>query len=366
MIAAPTDLAFAWYAPTHGDAGIIGGKDDRLAWSPAYIDEIAVEAEQAGFDSILIPAGPSCADPFVTATHIALATTRIAPLIAVRTGSWLPTVAAKTAMTLDQLSGGRVKLNIVSGGSPIELAMDGDHESHDVRYRRTREYLQILRLLAEPEPATFSGEFFDIRGASFTPAARRPGGIPLYLGGASDDALRIAAENADVYLMWGERVEDVEQQLVKARAFASETGRSIRHGMRINLIVRKSSDEAWAAADAMVASVDDAMREKAGRYIADSDSQGVARLQRLAGESSRDSAYWTGMVPYRSGNSSALVGSPDEVAKSLQGYVDAGISEFIFSAYPHRGNATFIGEHVLPQLRDRAPQSSSAGSGARP
>lgn len=351
MTPSPSDLAFSWYAPTHGDASIIGGSDESLRWSPSYIDEIAIEAEQAGFDSILIPTGPSCADPFVTATHIVMATTRISPLIAVRTGNWPPTVAAKAAMTLDQLSGGRVKLNIVSGGSPFELAMDGDHEAHDGRYRRTREYLRVLRLLAEATPTTFSGEFFDIRGASFAPSAHRTEGIPLYLGGASEDALQIASENADVYLMWGERAEDVERQLTKAREFAARAGRNIRYGMRINLIVRETTEAAWEAADAMVASVDEAMREKARRYISDSDSHGVSRLQKLVAQKSNDPAYWTGMVPYRSGNSSALVGSPDEIVSSLQRYVDAGISEFIFSAYPHHGTATFIGKHVIPRLR---------------
>ena len=352
-----SELSFAWYAPTHGDATIIGGHDEHLGWSPSYIDEVALEAEAAGFTSILIPTGPSCADPFVTAGHIVAATTDLVPLIAVRTGSWLPTVAAKAAMTLDQISGGRVSLNIVSGGSPMELAMDGDYTRHDIRYRRTGEYLEVLRDLWRGEPTTYKGEFFDITGAAFRPPVVRKEGIPLYLGGASEDAIRIAAAAADVYLMWGEPAEAVSMQLDKARRFASEAGREIRYGMRINLIVEETTEAAWAKAHQMVASVDPEMRERARAYLKDSDSQGVARLQSIAGDGAQDPAYWTGMVPFRSGNSSALVGSPQEVAAALYRYVEAGISEFIFSAYPHRGTARLVGESVIPALRRRAEEN---------
>ncbi len=356
-------LSFAWYAPTHGDSTIIGGRDRDRGWSPSYIDEVAREAEAAGFESILIPTGPTCADPFLTAGHIVAATTDLVTLIAVRTGSWLPTVAAKAAMTVDQISGGRVSLNIVSGGSPMELAMDGDYSQHEVRYRRTGEYLEVLRYLWRGEPTTYKGEFFDITGAVFRPPIARKEGIPLYLGGASADAIRIAASFADVYLMWGEPAEAVSLQLDKARHFASEAGREIRYGMRINLIVEETTEAAWSKARQMVASVDPEMRERARAYLANSDSEGVARLQRVAGDDAQDPAYWTGMVPFRSGNSSALVGSPQEVAAALYRYVEAGISEFIFSAYPHLGTARLIGESVIPSLRRMVEEKSSKING---
>jgi alkanesulfonate monooxygenase len=349
-------LRFGWYAPTHGDGHIIGGRSAGLEWSPGYIDEVAAEAEAAGFDMILIPAGPGCADAMVTAAHIAAATTSLRPLVAVRPGSVPPTVLAKSAATLDHVSGGRMCLNIVTGGSPAELAMDGDHEPHDRRYARTAEFMTVLRRVWSRDRVDFDGEFFRIVNASLAPKPVRPAGIPLYVGGSSPAAAGVAAELADVYLMWGEPRDAVAAQVDRVRTAARELGRSPRFGMRINLIVDEHSEVAWQRAHAMRERVDPEMSRRAQDYIRNSDSVALARIQALTGHTHDDPAFWTGMVPFRSGNSTALVGSVDEVATSLRGYVRAGISEFIFSSYPHRDSVKLVGTRVLRALRDnRAP-----------
>lgn len=347
-----SELRFCWYAPTHGDGRIIGGRSADLAWSPHYINRVAVEAEAAGFDMILVPAGPGCADAMVTASHISHVTTRLRPLIAVRPGSVSPTIFAKAAATLDHASGGRVSLNVVTGGSPSELAMDGDHEPHDRRYTRTAEFMAVLRMVWAGENINYDGEFFRIVNASFAPKPLQPGGAPLYLGGSSSAAVAVAAEFADVYLMWGEPSGAVAAQVERVRAAAAALGRSLRFGMRINLTVDHTSEAAWARAHAMRAQVDPQLAERAQAYIRDSDSTALARIQALTEEEQDDPAFWTGMVPFRSGNSTALVGSVDEVAASLRRYIDAGISEFIFSSYPHHETAELIGTRLRPVLMD--------------
>lgn len=343
---------FSWYAPTHGDARLIGGRSPDLAWTPAYIDGVAVAAEAAGFDSILLPVGPGCADAMVSATHIALATERLRCIVACRPGSQSPTVLAKAAATLDHVSDGRVSLNVVTGGSPMELAMDGDHEPHDRRYARTREFMAILRAVWSGDAVDYRGEFFRIVEASLEPKPVQPSGPPLYLGGSSEAAVRTAAEEADVYLMWGEPSEAVGEQIARVRAACDATGRTLSFGMRINLIVEEEREAAWERAGAMVAGIDEAMASRASRYLANSDSTAVSRIQALRGADHGDPAFWTGMVAARSGNSTALVGSPGDVVASLRRYVDAGVTEFIFSAYPHGGDSPgFVGEHVVPELR---------------
>jgi alkanesulfonate monooxygenase len=344
-------LRFGWYAPTHGDGRIIGGRSPDLGWSPAYIDEVALAAERAGFDTILIPAGPGCADGFVTAAHVARATRTIRCLVACRTGSASPSFVAKAAATLDHVLGGRLELNIVTGGSPQELRMEGDHVEHDRRYERTREFMGLLRALWTSDGVTHCGEFFHIVEAAFEPKPVQPDGPPLFLGGSSDGAVQAAAEAADVYLMWGEPSPAVENQIAKVREAAAALGREPRFGMRINLIVDAESDAAWERARAMLADVDPAMAARAEAYLATSDSTAVSRIQALQHVQAEDSAFWTGMVPLRSGNSTALVGSVAHVVSSLQRYVDAGVSEFLFSAYPHHETVMQIGTSVIPGVR---------------
>jgi alkanesulfonate monooxygenase len=230
--------------------------------------------------------------------------------------------------------------------------MDGDHEPHGRRYDRTVEFMSVLRAVWAGDGVSFSGEFFRITNASLAPKPLQPGGIPLYLGGSSDAAVAAAAL-ADVYLMWGEPSEAVARQIDKVRA-AAALGRSLRFGMRINLIVDETSEAAWARAHAMREQVDAEMAERARAYINNSDSTALARIQALRDQTTDDPTFWTGMVPFRSGNSTALVGSVDEVAQSLQRYVDAGISEFIFSSYPHRDTVKLIGTQVLSALRDNS------------
>lgn len=346
----PENLRFNWYAPTHGDARIIGGRDTDLAWTPAYIDRVAQEAENASFEGILLPVGPTCADSFISGVHIAMATKRLRVIVAARTGAVLPTVAAKSLATMSHLAPERIAINVVTGGSPMELAMDGDNLPHEARYRRTAEFLQILRGSWEKAPFDFGGEFFKVRGARFTPRPASP--VPVYLGGASESAVHAAAKYADIYLMWGESAEAVVRHLAMVRSLAGLAGRQIRCGMRINLIVGKTHDDAWHMAESGLAAVTSTQAASAAAYIRDSDSEGVRRIQQTQAITTGDRAvYWTGMVPFRSGNSTALVGSPEEVAAALGNYVRGGVEEFIFSSYPHHESVELIGAEVLPRLR---------------
>jgi alkanesulfonate monooxygenase len=341
-------VPFAWYAPTHGD-GFHMGCAAEIEATPDYIVEVARAAEEVGFESILIPAGPTCTDALITATHIVCHTKRIRPLPAIRPGFVAPTVAAKMAATLDHVSGGRVSLNIVTGGSPPELAMDGDFVEHDARYRRTAEFIAVMKRVWSGDDVDFAGEFYRIRGATLRP---RPAQTPfprLYLGGSSEAALAVAAEHIDRYLMWGEPIEMAAQHIERVRSHASGRGRTgLRYGLRITLVVAETEGEAWRRAQEMVARVDERSVSKVARYLSSSDSKAQQRIQSTRDFRTTDRCYWTGMTAYRSGNSTALVGSYAQVAESLRMYVRAGISEFIFSGYPHLEMAFQVGRYLLP------------------
>lgn len=343
---------WCWYAPTHGDGYFVGAALPERAGTPEYISKVARAAENAGFDSILIPAGPTCTDAFITSTHIVTETQTLRPLIAVRPGFVSPTMVAKMAATLDHISNGRVSLNIVTGGSPMELAMDGDFLDHDGRYRRTDEFTEILKMTWTHDSAySYDGEFFRIENSITRPKPVQRPYPRLYLGGTSEPAIEVAARHVDTYLMWGEPVEMVREQLARVSDAATRYQRSLRFGLRINIVVADTELEAWDRAREMISRVDHSNTSRLARYFRNSDSTSLARIQSLRNHEWSDKCFWTGMTEFRSGNSTALVGSVDQIAESLYSYRRAGISEFIFSAYPHLEACEFVGTRLMPILK---------------
>ena len=340
-------LLFSWYSPTHGDGEYIGSKDPKFEGAN-YILQNAIEAEKANFDSILIPTGPTCTDSFITATHIASLTKKIKPLIAVRPGFIAPSVAAKMVATLDIISNGRVSLNIVTGGSPIELAMDGDFVEHDKRYERTDEFIEVMKRVWLDDSFSFEGNYFHTENTKIPVKPIQNPYPKLYLGGSSESALKVAVKHIDTYLMWGEPVEKIKEQITKIKL---QSNQSLRFGMRINLIVADTETEAWEKAEEMLANVSKHNNDYLNKYLANSDSTALQRIQSLRGKVFDDPCYWTGMVPYRSGNSTALVGSSEQIIDSLKKYMEAGITEFIFSSYPHLETVSYIGDKIIPALK---------------
>ncbi|MFT0804127.1 LLM class flavin-dependent oxidoreductase [Bacillus swezeyi] len=348
-----SEVLFHFYAPTHGDSRYIGQSQPEIEGSPEYIVKIAERAEESGFNGILIPTGPRCADAFITATNIIVNTKILRPLIAIRPGFISPTVASKMVSTLDILSSGRVSLNVVSGGSPKELAMDGDFTNHDKRYERTKEFTEILKGVWGDSTYDYDGQFYKISGAKFKPNPIQKPYPKLYLGGTSEPALQVASELFDTYLMWGEPLENVKIQIQKVKKKAKRYGREIKCGIRINIITATSEELAWKKAEKIISQVNEDKVSMLKEYMANSDSVSLKRIQSLKEKKFEDPCFWTGMTSYRSGNSTALVGSYEQVAESLIKYIGVGITEFIFSSYPHLETVSEIGEEILPIVREK-------------
>jgi len=349
-------LTFHWYLPTHGDGRRVAEKAPSRPATPSYLRRVARAAERAGFDGILIPAGPNCADPVVSAALVTQATKRLRPLVAIRPNAMHPTIAAKMVATLDQISEGRIAINIVTGGSPMELAMDGDHLAHDDRYRRTDEFIRVLKAAWRGKAFDFDGEFYQVKGAVFRPPPLQEPRPPIYLGGVSSGAVAVAREHADVHLRWGEPVERVAEEVRELRREVEHASRgdpmtALRSGLRINIVIAETRDLAWQKAREIVSNPDPHAVERLERYFVNSDSQSLDRIQGLRDTETSDPAFWTGMVPFRSGNSTALVGSAEDIVSSIKRYVAAGIEEFIFSSFPHDRAASAIGRDVISELR---------------
>jgi alkanesulfonate monooxygenase len=366
-----------WFIPTHGDGRYLGTNEAGRALDLTYLQQVAMAIDRLGFYGALLPTGRSCEDAWVTASFLAATTQQMRFLVAVRPGLISPTLAARMAATFDRLSGGRLLINVVTGGDPVELAGDGLFQSHDERYEMTDDFLTVWRaLLSNQAEVNFEGNHLTVRGAKLLyPAVQQPY-PPLYFGGSSDAAIDIAAKHVDYYLTWGEPPAQVAEKIDRVREAAGRKGRDLRFGIRLHLIVRETEAEAWEDADKLISRLTDQTVAAARKLMARHDSTGQQRmiaLQKLNGGNRSRAALevspnlWAGVGLVRSGAGTALVGDADTVAERMREYHALGIETFIFSGYPHLEEAYRAAELLFPRLplQHDLPSPSSGGQPQR-
>lgn len=349
---------FLWYIPNQVRAGHRG---EPVATDHNSLDTLTEQAralEDHGWAGALIGTGWGRPDTFTVAAALAARTERFQPLIAIRPGYWRPAQFASAAATLDHLSGGRIRVNIVSGLD--DLAAYGDSEGDQAqRYARTKEFMQLLRRLWTEEDVTYDGAHFQVSGATVEPRiAPRPGRPhpKLYFGGASAAAERVAATEADVQLFWGEPLADIAERIARLKALSVELDREhppLEFGLRITTLVRDTSEQAWADAEARVAE----MARNNGEGWHDHRRAVAVGQQRLydlqaRGDVLDDNLYTApGKVGGGGAGTTWLVGSAEEVAASLCRYQALGITQFVLSDTPYLQEIRHQGESLLPLLR---------------
>jgi alkanesulfonate monooxygenase len=357
-----------WFLPTNGDSrtdlslgNAVGREGSRVLDGSSerpptvdYIGQIARSAEDLGFQAALVPTSSWCEDGWVMTAALSALTKTFKFLVAYRPGLVSPTLAAQQAATFQRVSGGRLLLNVVTGGDDSEQRRFGDHLSKRERYARAGEYLHVLRELWTGEEVTFSGEHVSVEGARIIPHPVWP---EIYLGGSSSDALDIAARYSDVYLTWGEPPQAVAAKLDAVRERAEFYGRELRFGIRLHVISRDSSEEAWAEAQRLLDGLSSEQIAQSQKIQRASGSEGQRRMTELH-NGGKDGLeiypnLWAGVGLVRGGAGTALVGSHEEVADRMAEYHDLGIDEFILSGYPHLEEAYRFGEGVMPVLQRR-------------
>ncbi len=372
-------LRFHWFLPTNGGDGrqVVGGGHGVAAEgsgrpaSVPYLGQIARSAEQLGFEAALTPAGAWCQDAWISTAMLSAQSERLKFLVAFRPGLVSPFLAAQMAGTFQNLSGGRLLLNVVTGGESHEQRMFGDFLDKEARYERCDEFLHVVRALWRGERVSFEGRHVAVEDAQLT---QIPDPVPdIYFGGSSPAAGRVAARHADVYLTWGEPPEAVAAKVAWIRGLAAEEGREIRFGIRLHTIARDTSEEAWAEADRLLAGISEEQIARVQEGLRRSESEGQRRMLDL-NRGSKDGLeihphLWAGVGLVRGGAGTAMVGSHAEVADLVEEYAAVGIEEFVLSAYPHLEGAYWFGEGVLPELARRGlwehPQRAPSGRGAR-
>lgn len=343
-----------WFIPTQGDGRYLGTTHLMRQTDHGYLKQIAQAVDQLGFEGVLLPTGNSCEDAWVIASTLIPVTRRLKFLVAVRPAVMSPTMSARMAATFDRFSEGRLLINVVTGGDPEEAKGDGVFLSHDERYEVTDEFLSVWRQCMTGAPTSFHGKHIHVEGAKLIyPPLQKPY-PPLYFGGSSKAAIELAARHVDLYLTWGEPPALVAEKIKVVREKAEQAGRTLRFGIRMHVIVRESSEEAWNTANELIQYVDEDTIERSQRALAKLDSEGQRRMVALhKGDRSHleiSPNLWAGVGLVRGGAGTALVGDPQTIAKRLLEYADVGIDTFILSGYPHLEESYRVAELLFPLL----------------
>jgi len=342
---------YAWFgALCDDDYEFLGVPDAELRSSWAHCREIVLRAERNGFDNVLLPSGYALGiDATAFASAIAVETSRIKLLLAVRLGELVVPQLARQIATLQQVSDGRLVINAISSDLP------GEALSSEDRYRRTTESIAVLRTLLAGKRIDFDGRFVSAHVDAPRIAVESPHDPVIYFGGLSEAARECAAESSDVYLMWPDTTPRMVEVMREMNSRAAKFGRTLCYGWRSHVIVRETEAEARAAAKRLLSRLDADTGAAIRAKSLDSHSAGVARQSELR-ESADAEGYierhlWTGIGRARSGAGIAIVGDPGQVASKIREIRDAGVSTFILSGYPHLTECDLVARHVLPKLR---------------
>ncbi|WP_457329911.1 FMNH2-dependent alkanesulfonate monooxygenase [Rhizobacter sp. P5_C2] len=357
-------MKILWFIPTHGDSRYLGTSKGARAATFDYFKQVAIAADSLGYEGVLLPTGRSCEDSWVLAASLIDATRRLKFLVALRPGLVQPVQSARMAATFDRLSGGRLLVNLVTGGDAEELEGDGLFLPHAQRYELSREFLTIWRdVLAKShdnEGVSFDGEHLRVKGGKVLyPPINKPY-PPIFFGGSSEEAHELAAQQLDTYLTWGEPPEAVATKVADIRQRAAKHGRTLEFGIRLHVIVRETEDEAWRAAAELVSHLDEETVARAQQKFAQMDSVGQRRMAELnKGKFNPKNVreglevapnLWAGVGLVRGGAGTALVGDPQQVADRIKEYAALGLEYFILSGYPHLEEAHRFAELVFPLL----------------
>lgn len=341
----------AWFsALCADDYEFLGVPDGQLRSSFEHCGDIVKTADSLGYQNILLPSSFQVGqEPLPFASAMAASTDQINQLVAIRMGEIHPPMLARHISTIDHITKGRLAVNIISSDLP------GETMESSQRYARARESIEILKQCWTQDRIRYDGKFYqlDIPWTDPVKPYQQNGGPLLYFGGISPAAKDLCAEHCDVFLMWPETEERLQETMTDLSYRAAAYNRKIDFGLRIHMIVRESEEEAQGAAQRLVSKLDAKAGEKIKSRAQDNQSAGVLRQDALREQTIDDyiePLVWSGIGRARSGCASAIVGDPDQVYAKLQRYIDLGIRAFIFSGYPHIDECELFAKHVLPRL----------------
>jgi alkanesulfonate monooxygenase len=325
---------------------------------PTYIETVAKAHENAGFDRALLAFHSTSPDGLQVGQHVLSVTERLNVLIAQRPGFTSPTLLARQLATIDQFSRGRVALHVITGGNATELRQDGNTlDDKDERYARTSEFLDVVRAeWSSEKPFNYTGKYYQVQNGFSQVKPYRAEGIRVFVGGASDAAIEVAGKHADTFALWGESYAQVRDVTSRVHSAAAHHGRPTpRFSLSVRPIIADTEKKAWEKAEAILERAT-ALQDKTGyRKPADGHATaGARRLLALAEQGTRiDKRLWTEIAKLTGANSNttAVVGTPEQVAEVFGDYYDLGISHFLIRGFDPLIDAIEYGRELIPLTR---------------
>lgn len=349
-------IELGWFLPTRGDTDDYG-EPLKIAAGPDMFERVTIAAENAGFEYMLIPVGHQCWDAWMTGALMIGRTKKIKMLVAARPTYINPVLLAKMIATCDQLTRGRIAVNLIAGQSEVENVAEGIKLGKEERYEAMDEEVTILKQLwtSGGKPTDFTGKYSTLKGAELPVLPYQKPYPKFYLGGGSAQAAQISAKHSDVHLFWGDTVERIGQNISEMRALAARHGReqALGFGMRLQVICREKEADAWEAAHGLVKNVTDARERYILEHYANSAAnQRVQELRRTKGDLIAPN-LWSGLSRARPGAGICIVGDPVQCASVLQQFIDVGCHSFCLSGYLHDAEAMRFAQWVRPILAER-------------
>jgi alkanesulfonate monooxygenase len=357
---------------------------------PGYLVDIAQAHDRGGFDRVLVGYGAVAPEGWAVAATVLHSTSQLKVLVAHRPGFVQPVLLARMAATLDQLTGGgRIAIHFITGGDEADQRREGDFVPHDARYARTGEVMSIVRRIwSEDSPFDYEGEFFRYEGAFSSVKPATPEGIPLYFAGASPPAIAVGAAPADVYAFWGEPRAAVQARMETIDQAAAKVGRKLRYSISLRPIIGDTEQEAWEKAEWIAETTAERIAlakermadhkdtyqglggDKNATFSVNRDTGGTTSVgrKRLIEMSSdkdvHDERLWMKVANLTgaAGNSTALVGTPEQVAEAMLRYYDLGITTLLLKGFDPLADAVDFGERLLPLVRSGAEERDAVGA----
>lgn len=353
MLANKPPLRMGWFIPTLGDTSAFGVKEKEIPQSLDHFLRVATAAEEAGFEYALIPINPYCWDAWVVGSFLAARTERLKYLLALKPGFIHPVAQAKMVSAFDQMSKGRLALNLIVGSSEKDALAEGQIGSKEERYKQLAEEVVLLKKLWTEESVKFNGQFHQTHGPMIQPKPYQKPYPEFFLGGGSEFAAEISAQHSAVHLFWGDYPEKIGEEIKSLRKRAAKYGRKddIQFSMRLQVICRENEQDAWDFAEQLIQNSDEEWKTTVKNMAEASVAQ--SRVREIAKAAGRKMTphLWTGITEVRPGAGIAVVGNPEQVANQLGQFLDVGCSGFCLSGYTHDEEASRFGALVMPLLK---------------
>ncbi|WP_019500600.1 dimethylsulfone monooxygenase SfnG [Pseudanabaena sp. PCC 6802] len=349
------DIKFAYWVPNVSGGLVISKIAQNTDWTYDYNTWLAQIAEQVGFEYALAQARFIASygaeyqlEALATVAALAPVTERIKLIAAVHPGLWHPGVVAKLGATIDNISKGRFALNIVSGWFKGEFTIYGEPWlEHDERYRRSEEFIRILRGLWTENDFHFKGDFYRINGGWVKPRPINQNPHPeIFQGGNSKAARQMAGRVSDWYFMNGNTIEGVREQIEEVSALAHAAGRTIKFGLNSFILVRDTEKEAHEVLREIIARADTEAVEGFGEAVKQAGASTFEKTGMWANSNFED------LVQYNDGFRSGLIGTKEQVAEKIQQFHSVGVDLILGGFLHYTDDLPAFGREVIPLVRE--------------